>query len=502
MIFLCLTFLTLGFLAFQHPVLLFVLIGFYWVTMLLLYMFFVKHIEQLNKNLVDVQSKASIEKSQENAKLPAVFSKKFDLIDIDDGNIKLQDRVHFNEALSKTLSYAKRHNKSTAILIIDIDLMSGPMKANVSLDDTTIIEIAKKFSHVLRNEDMLAKLDGNEFAVLLNDIQKPKFASAVAEKLLQAIASGLKASMGICICPLDALTLEESIEKTYTALYRAKSMVGSHYQFYTKELDVEAREYTNIKDALQKAIQNNELVLHYQPKLNIKNGSVAGVEVLIRWLHPTLGLLSPDQFIEVAEDSGCIIAMGDWALREACKMNTYWQNEGYEHLTVALNVSSKQFFHPNFLTTLTEVLHDTKLNPSYVELEINEETVMNDLEKSAYILKSIAALGVQISIDHFGIGYTSISHLKHLPINTIKIDREFIHGVALNPNDSAITSAIIALAHYLGISALAEGVENSEQLEFLTQQQCDMVQGYFLSYPLPAEGVVQHFKKISDRALS
>lgn len=540
---------------FQNSIMVFVLItiGFYFLTALLLYRFFVKRVERLNKDLAHAQSGASVtvkvnavshdelseiaskinvlletiklshqqlsyltEKPQANTELPVIsLSKKFDLINFDDhqdDSIKLDDRVHFNEALSKTISYVKRHNKLAAIFIIDIDLMSDAMMAKTTLDDAVILEVAKKFSNVLRNEDMLAKLDGSEFVVLLNDIGKPKFASAVAEKLLQAIGSGvyvdykeliLKASIGICICPIDAVTLEEAIEKTYTSLYRAKSIVGgNHFQFYTKELDTEAHEYTKMKGALQMAIQNNELVLHYQPKLNIKNGSVAGVEALVRWFHPTLGLLSPDKFIDVAEDSGSIIAIGDWALRAACKINKYWQNEGYEHLTVALNLSSKQFFHPNFLTTLTTVLSETKLNANYLELEINEETIMSDLEKSTKIMKNIAELGVQISIDHFGVGYTSISHLKHLPINTIKIDREFINGVPLNPNDSAITSAIIVLAHYLGISALAEGVENSEQLQFLTQQQCDMVQGYFLSYPLPVETVVHHFKKISDRALS
>lgn len=517
-------------------------VGFYFFTTLLLYLFFVKRVEQLNKDLADVQSgtfatlttkrishdefleiisrinmlldtiKLSrqqlnflTEKSDKNTQLSVIASKHYD------SGVKIQDRVYFNEALSKTISYIKRHHKLAVVLIIDIDIISDAMIANTSLDDAIIIEVAKKFSNVLRNEDVFAKLDGNEFAILLNDVEKPKFASSVAEKLLNVIIAGvevnnkdvlLKASMGICIPPIDAVTLEEAIEKTYTALYRAKSMAGSHYQFYTKEMDAEAHEFAKMKGALQKAIKNNELVLHYQPKLNIKKGCVAGVEVLVRWLHPTLGLLSPDKFIDVAEDSGAIIAMSHWVLREACKINKYWQNEGYEHLTIALNISKKQFFHPDFLATLITILNETKLNPNYLELEINEETIMGDLEKATNIMKDVSALGVQIAIDHFGIGYTSISHLKRLPVNTIKIDREFVKGIPFNPNDSAITSAMIAMAHFLGIYTLAEGVENSEQLQFLTEQQCDMVQGYYLSYPLPVESVVQHFKKISDRALS
>ncbi len=548
MIFLSLSFFALGSLAFfQDTLLLFVLttISFYLLTAVLLYIFFIKRVERLNKNLGDVQSGTSeklttnlmsrdeffeitsrinvlfetIKLSRQQLSFQAYHKSnielsnvnKFNLDNSHEDSIKLQDRMHFNEALSKILSYVKRHHTLAAILLMDIDFRSDAMMSKADLNNVVLIELAKKFSNVLRNEDLIAKLDGNEFVVLLNDIKKPKFASAVAEKLLEVIVSGvhidnkallLRVSIGVCICPLDAATLEESIEKSYTALYRAKSMVGSHYRFYTKELDDEAHEFAKMKGALQKAVQNNEFVLHYQPKLNIKKGSVVGVEVLIRWLHPTLGLLLPDKFLDIAEDTGCIIALGDWALRESCKINKYWQNEGYEHLTVALNLSTKQFFHPNFLTTLTKVLDETKLDANYLALEVNEETIMSDLPKSTSIMKEVAALGVQISIDHFGIGYTSISHLKHLPINTIKIDSEFINGVPFNPNDSAITSAIIALAHCLGISVLATGVENPEQLQFLADQQCDMVQGYFLSYPLPADGVVQHFKKIIDRALS
>jgi len=543
MIFLCISFLIIGFFAFQSWLFVLITLGFILFSVLLIYFSFVKRVEQLNNDLVDVQSETIIplktnsvihdelseiiskinglletiklsrqqlffltEKSQENSSSLTTISKK----EHRDDSMKLQDRTHFNEALNKTISYIKRHKKLAAVIIIDIDITTDAMIANASLDDAIIIEVVKKFSNIVRNEDVLAKLDGNEFAILLTDVGKPKFASAVAEKLLQFIAGGvevnskdllLKASMGICILPIDAMTLEETIEKTYTALYRAKSMAGNHYQFYTKEQDAEAHEFAKMKGSLQKAIANNELVLHYQPKININKGCVSGVEVLVRWLHPTLGLLPPGKFIDIAEDTGCIIALGDWTLREACKINKYWQNEGYEHLTVALNISNKQFFHPHFLTTLTKILNETQLDANYLELEINEETIMSDLEKSTHIMKQISALGVQISIDHFGIGYTSISHLKRLPVNTIKIDREFINGVPFNPNDCAITSAMIAMAHCLGIYTLAEGVENSEQLQFLTQQQCDMVQGYYLSYPLPVEAVTQHFKKISDRTL-
>ncbi len=544
MIALCLPFLLLGSLfLFRNSVTTFitVTVAFYALTYALLYFFYVRRIERLNKDLSDVQLgsyeilRINVVNQDELSEIASRINVLLETLKLSrqqlyllsdkseadisslskkiihqDSHIKLPDSAFFNEALNKTLSYVKRHHTTAAVLIINVD-MKNIMDNQAHLDAGVINEIAKKFTSVLRKEDLLAKLDGHEFVVLLEAIEKPKFASAVAEKLLQVLEPGIcvndktllfKTSVGVCVCPHDAITLEEAIEKTYTALYRVKSMDGNHYQFYTKALDEEAHEYIRIKGALHEAIQNNELVLYYQPKVNLKKGSVEGAEVLIRWLHPTLGLLAPDKFLDIAEDSNCILAIGDWALREACKMNVFWQSEGYEHITVALNLSIKQFFNPELLKTLTSVLQETKLNPSYLELEVSEATIMSDLKETAAIMKNIAALGVQISIDHFGKGYTSMSHLKHLPINTIKIDRSFVDGVPLNPNDSAITSAIIALAHYLGIFALAEGVENAEQLQFLSQQHCDIVQGYFLSYPLPAADVVDHFKKISDRALS
>lgn len=421
---------------------------------------------------------------------------------------KLPDRIFFNEALTRAMSYAKRHNKALAVLIVDV--ANKISSSSIELEENIMEKVAAKFSNVLRNEDVLAKLDGNEFIVLLHDIGKPKFASAVAEKLLQALSEGIcldykeisfNVNIGISICPDDAVTLENIIKKTYSALYKAKSIGSIGYQFYTDELDVEAREYIHIKNDLQNAITNNQLILYYQPKMDIKKGSVVGVETLIRWSHPSLGLLTPDKFMDVAEDSGLILEMGAWALREACHMNMYWQNEGYEHLTIAMNLSTKQFYDPDLLNKLSVALNNAKLNARYLELEISEETIMKDLEKTAAIMKNIVELGVQISIDHFGKGYTSISHLKHLPVTTIKIDRGFVKGLPFSPNDCAITNAIIALVHHLGISALAEGVESAEQLQYLSQQNCDMVQGYFLSYPLPAETIIQQFKKISDRAL-
>lgn len=266
-------------------------------------------------------------------------------------------------------------------------------------------------------------------------------------------------------------------------------------------MDVEAREYIQLESALRKAIHNNELALYYQPKLHLKKGSVIGMEALIRWEHPVLGIIDPVRFIPIAEETGYIMQIGEWALYEACKMNKYWQDEGYEHLTISVNLSPKQFHHPHIADVIAKILTQTKLNPRYLEIEINEKTIMENSGASGKQLANIKATGVVISIDHFGTGYTSISHLKQFPISILKIDQSFIKGIPNIPNDLAITNAFISLAHNLGLAVVAEGVETAEQVQYLSNQSCDIVQGYFLSHPLPASKIVLQLKKLQDEVL-
>lgn len=419
----------------------------------------------------------------------------------------LPNRAVFNDALNKAMSHAKRHHKICAVLILDLDAFK---KIHITLGDDLgnyiLNEMSQRLTNTLRTEDLIAHLEGDQFIILLNDIDKPKFASVVAEKLLLACAEPIKeffltASIGISIYPNDGVSLEDMLKNADAALYKAKQSGGNKYQFCTHELDTEAREFIRLESDLRNAIEKNQLILYYQPKLNIKKGSIAGVEALLRWAHPELGILSPAQFISIAEDTGLIMKIGEWALREACKTNKFWQNEGYEHLAVALNLSPKQFQHPDIAKTIETILKETELNPKYLELEINEATVMGNIEIAKNRLDAIKAVGIQLSIDHFGAGYTSVSHLKQFPISAIKIDQNYIKGIPNNPDDSAITNAFIGLAHNLGLEVVAEGVETGEQVQYLTLQNCDMIQGYFLSHPLPADKIVLQFKKLMDRAL-
>lgn len=428
-----------------------------------------------------------------------------------DNLTSLPNRVFFNEILNKSIAHAKRHKKHLAIFIIDLDDFKRINKElGYEKSEIVLKEISKRFGNSLRVEDVLSKFDADSFGILINDLPKPKFASMVAEKLLTVCAHPLKiddhefkitASIGICIYPNDGYSLETLLTSADEALYKAKHNGGNQFQFYAKELDVEAREYIQLDSALRKALHNNEITLSYQPKIHLKNGNISSLEVLMRWEHPALGIIAPSKFITIAEDNNTIMTIGEWALREACQTNKLWQDQGYEHFTIAIKLSSKQFYHPDIIKMVTNVLNKSGMDPRYLEIEIAEKTVMDNAEEAIKILKSFKEIGVQLSMDHFGVGYTSIKYLKQFPISNIKIDRLFISGLPNNPDDCAITSAIIALAHVLGIEVVAEGVETAEQVQFLASQGCDMVQGYFLSHPLPAQKIVLQFAKLSDEVL-
>lgn len=425
-----------------------------------------------------------------------------------DNPSQLPNGVYFNEILNRAINHANRRQQILAVLLLDIDGFKRVFeKFGKHNCDLILHEIGKRFSNVLRKEDVLAKIDGDEFIILLSDIHKPKFASMVAEKILNICSQLLKiddhefnltTSIGISIFPNDGNTLEALIENADRALFSAKKDGGNRYQFHIEALHLEAKEYIKLESALRQALHNNQLALYYQPKFRLKAGTITGVEALMRWEHPTLGIISPSTFIQLAEESGMMMQIGEWALRDACERIKYWQNDGYEHLTVSLKMSPKQFYHPDIIKVFNKVFETVPMNPNYIELQINEKTIMDNVEEAAIILQNLKAIGVQLSIDHFGTGYTSIRYLKQFPISAIKIDQSYIKGIPNNVDDTAITSAVIALAHQLGLEVIAEGVESAEQIQFLSTQNCDIVQGYFLSHPLSAQKIVLQFKKLQE----
>lgn len=417
------------------------------------------------------------------------------------------------QILSKSIVQAKRHRKIFAVLLVNLDdfqKINFSMGRNVG--HQVLKQIGNRISNTLRAEDTIARYTNDQFIILLPDIDKPKFASSAAIKLLEAISQPLRAdtseelikttaSIGVCIYPNDGDDLEKLLSNAEAALQKAKESGGNTYEFNSKELHSEAREFIYLGKGLRNALKKNEMTIYYQPKLHIKHGQIIGVEALLRWQHPEHGILSPARFLSIAEDTGFISELGEWALREACKANKHWQDEGYTHITVALNLSPKQFYQSDIDQRITKILEETQLNPKYLELEINEATAMTNIDLAIRQMNKLKNIGIQISIDHFGVGYTAISYLKLFPINAIKIDRSFIKGVPNQPNDCAITNAFIALAHQLGYEVIAEGVETAEQLEYLTEHDCDMIQGYYLGHPVSGQKIITQLPKLPDEVL-
>lgn len=502
--------------------------------------YIIKRVEQLNKQLKEIRLKnfdlssikikgndeiASVmtevkelffsprfsEKQLQNEKLlstPSHPHKSLAWLSQFDKRNSRSNHIFFNETLNKAISHAKRRDKLLAVFFVEVCDKLSPK--SFSSNESAMKEIEKRLTNTLRSEDILIKLENNEFRILLNDIGKAKFASAVANKIIQAIAEPVEVEnqiiqlithIGICVYPTEGTSLEDLLKNTDIALSKAKNAGADTFKFYTQTMDAEASEYIHMEKSLRKALANNELTLYYQPKVHLKTGEIARIEALIRWVHPDIGVVSPEKFLPIAEETGLIHPIGEWALREACKMNKQWQDAGYSHMPIAVNLSPKQFYHPDIAKVIANTLKETELNPSYLELEVTETAMMDEAQKATTILTDIKATGVQISIDHFGAGYFSISQLKQFPLTLLKIDQSFIKGVPNNPNDSAITTALIALAHNLGLEVVAEGVETAEQVQFLSSQNCDMVQGYFLSQPLPADQIVLQFKKLSEGVL-
>ncbi|HEX4045509.1 MAG TPA: EAL domain-containing protein [Gammaproteobacteria bacterium] len=419
-----------------------------------------------------------------------------------DSLTSLPNRVFFNEILNKAIHHAKRHDKVLAILFVDLDRFKNINDAlGHPTGDLVLKEIGNRFASILRVGDILARLGGDEFIILLNDIGDAKYAGSVAEKILKICAQPVKienheffitASVGICIFPNDGQSLEDLHKNADMAMYKAKRSGGGVYQFYTKEMNIAAHEHIKLEAALRKAIQNKEFVLYYQPQLNLKDGTIQRVEALIRW-ESEHGLISPAKFIPLAEETGLILPIGEWTLYEACRTAKKWQDEGYQPITVAVNISPKQFRHQDLAQIVADVLKETQLDPKYLEVEITETAVMDDVDIAITRLNNISAMGVRISVDDFGTGYTSISYLKQFPVSVLKIDQHFIKGIPYNQNDLAITSAVIALGHNLGMEVIAEGVETAEQMQYLAEHDCDLIQGYFLSRPLPENKIVLQF---------
>lgn len=410
---------------------------------------------------------------------------------------ELPNRLLFNDRLEQGIINARRNGEKVAVLFIDLDRFKN---INDSLGhhvgDQLLKEVSRQMADCIRKGDTLSRLGGDEFVVTLEGLGNAEDAAQVARKILATLGKPLHiaghllnttCSMGISIFPNDADDGRELMKNADTAMYHAKEIGRNNFQFFSPEMNVRAVERHQMETELRRALENGEFVLHYQSQADLRTGRLVGMEALIRWQHPERGLVPPMSFIPVAEESGLIEQIGQWALRTACEQNRAWQLEGLDPLKVAVNISARQFGDSRgFAEIVAGLLGATGLDPRYLELEVTESMLLKNVTENVAVLQKLGELGARIAVDDFGTGYSSLAYLKQLPIDTLKIDRTFVRDIETDPDDAAIIQAIIAMAHGLDLRVTAEGVETEGQLSALRRLGCDEYQGYLLAKPLPA----------------
>ena len=429
----------------------------------------------------------------------------------------LPNRTFYKELVGRALLMAKRHRWTIAVLFIDLDYFK---RINDTLGHDigdqllrTVADLVKtcirKSDFIARSEaeeleNVVARLGGDEFIVLLNEIAHSQDASRVARRVLKELARPftlaghevfVTASIGIALYPVDGDDAETLFKNADVAMYHAKNQGRNNYQFYTKSMNAMSLQRLDLENDLRKALDRGEFLLYYKPTVDVKTRKIIGAEALIRWKHPSKGIILPGEFIPLAEETGLIVPIGEWVLRTACSQNRAWQHDGHKPFRVAVNLSGRQFDQENLVEVVSKVLHDTGLDPEHLELEITESTIMKNPEKAATTLHKLKGMGICLSIDDFGTGYSSLANLKKFPLDTLKIDRSFVMNITADSDDAAITTAIIAMAHSLKLGVVAEGVESEDQQSFLRERACDAVQGYLFSRPIPPE---EFIKLVSD----
>jgi len=424
----------------------------------------------------------------------------------------LPNRLLLADRLSQAIAQAERHQNRFAVFVVDLDRFKA---INDSLGhlagDAMLKEVARRLASVLRKADTLARLGGDEFVLVLNEISSAQDVETIAGRVLADIARPVKlsdlelhtsASIGISLFPADGTDAETLLQHADAAMYHAKKNGRNTYQLFVLAMNAFAKDRLELENGLRRALVQGEFVLHYQPKVDVRDGGIDSAEALIRWQHPTRGLTGPLDFIPLAEESGLILPIGEWVLREACRQACAWQTAGLRPLRVAVNLSAQQFRQKNLVAVVRSALNAARLEPRYLELELTESAVMHDAEQSIEILQQLSALGVRISVDDFGTGYSSLSYLRRLPLDKLKIDRAFIRDVVTSRDDAAIVRAIVSLAHNLRLKVIAEGVETPDQLAFLRELGCDQYQGYHYSVPVPDNVFVEMLREHQAKSLT
>jgi diguanylate cyclase (GGDEF)-like protein/PAS domain S-box-containing protein len=408
----------------------------------------------------------------------------------------LPNRAMLMDRLAQALAHAQRRQLQLAVVFIDLDRFK---LVNDSLGhaagDALLQEVARRLRAALREEDTVARVGGDEFQVVLDEIEGPADAAHVAEKLMQVLGEPftvegqelhVTASLGLSLYPRDGERGELLLKYADTALYEAKGEGRNAYRFFSPEMNAQAHGRLRMENDLRRAIERGELEIHYQPQIDLASGAVVAAEALLRWRHPRKGLVLPNAFIPLAEETGLIVPLGEWVLDEACRQAAQWQREGIGPLRVAVNISARQLRRPGLDRAVRHALAESGLPPPCLELELTESSVMHDPPRAQAVLQSLRELGVLLSIDDFGTGYSSLAYLKRLPLDRLKIDRSFIGGIPQDGDDAAIVETIIVMTHKLGLRVIAEGVETHEQRAQLLSQGCDEVQGFLWAKPVPA----------------
>ncbi len=425
----------------------------------------------------------------------------------------LPNRMLLHDRLKQAIRLAQRNRQRLAVLFLDLDRFK---EVNDTLGhevgDQLLKLVARRLSDTVRRSDTVARIGGDEFVVVLSEIDDVQDVADVAQKLREAGARpfelnghavDISFSIGVSIYPDDGDNVEVLMRCADTAMYQAKEGGRNAFRFYDREHNGRAVQKISLETGLRRALRNDEFVLHYQPKLDIGSGRIIGAEALIRWRHPESGLTPPATFIPFAEESGLIVPIGLWVLREACLQAMRWKRKGLPQMPIAVNISAAQFHAKNFVADVAAILAETGISPRMLELELTETTIMQEVGATIEALRDLRAMGINVSIDDFGTGYSGLSYLKHFPVDTLKIDQSFVRDVATDAGDAAIVNAIIMLGRTLKQQVIAEGVETAEQFEFLKRQSCDAMQGHFFSRPLVADDfghlIARHAAGVDDR---
>ena len=409
----------------------------------------------------------------------------------------LANRMLFSQMMHHAIETAKRYKKQFAVLFIDLDrfkVINDTLGHDAG--DQLLKEIAARLRQILRSADLIARLGGDEFVILIEEVGDISQAATVAHKIIVGVIKPvtimgqecrITASIGISMYPKDAEDEQTLMKNADMAMYLAKEEGKNNYQFYSRDIQTKSVERLSIETHLRLALEHNELSLQYQAQVDFKTNSITGVEALLRWENPHLGMVTPTQFIPVAEETGLIVPIGNWVMRTACAQNVAWQKQGLPAVCMAVNLSVRQLTDDHLIDDIQRALYETGMEPNLLELEITESVMMRNPERMIAVLDKIKSLGVRLAIDDFGTGYSSLSQLKHFPIDTLKVDRSFIRNVPVDAEDKAITEAIISMGKTLSLTVIAEGVETQEQLDFLHEHSCDEMQGYYFSKPIAPE---------------